>query len=121
MSRTALELIGQAGLGYSFDTMSDEATAHPYTGILKELPLVFLNCSSCPNSHIKDQSNGISLEDDSILCPTIHLKHRYTIPSAVDSGSFAVEKRTPNQRYVGLCLEFVKGDLRGEEEGTAGG
>ncbi|KAK7466274.1 hypothetical protein VKT23_005002 [Stygiomarasmius scandens] len=37
MSRTALELIGQAGLGYSFDTLEDDAGAHPYTGILKQL------------------------------------------------------------------------------------
>ncbi|KAK7466282.1 hypothetical protein VKT23_005010 [Stygiomarasmius scandens] len=37
MSRTALELVGQAGLGYSFDTLADEAEAHPYTNILKEM------------------------------------------------------------------------------------
>jgi len=36
-SRTALELIGQAGLGYSFDTLQDDAAAHPYSGILKKL------------------------------------------------------------------------------------
>ncbi|KAF5343001.1 hypothetical protein D9758_013698 [Tetrapyrgos nigripes] len=35
MSRTALELIGQAGLGYSFDDLSTEATAHPYPATLK--------------------------------------------------------------------------------------
>jgi hypothetical protein len=40
MSRTALEVIGQAGLGYSFDTMANESAAHPYSGILKELMLV---------------------------------------------------------------------------------
>ncbi|KAF5342991.1 hypothetical protein D9758_013699 [Tetrapyrgos nigripes] len=37
MSRAALELIGQAGLGYSFDDLSTEATAHPYPAILKQL------------------------------------------------------------------------------------
>ncbi|KAF5346787.1 hypothetical protein D9758_015732 [Tetrapyrgos nigripes] len=37
MSRTALELIGQAGLGYSFDNLSAEAEAHPYPGIIKQL------------------------------------------------------------------------------------
>ncbi|THU78937.1 cytochrome P450 [Dendrothele bispora CBS 962.96] len=37
MSRTALELIGQSGLGYSFDTLTDDAIAHPYTGIVKQL------------------------------------------------------------------------------------
>ncbi|KAF5342980.1 hypothetical protein D9758_013688 [Tetrapyrgos nigripes] len=34
-SRTAFELIGQAGLGYSFDTLVDEANAHPYTKVMK--------------------------------------------------------------------------------------
>ncbi|EEB90065.1 hypothetical protein MPER_11779 [Moniliophthora perniciosa FA553] len=37
MSRTALELVGQSGLGYSFDTLTDEQYAHPYTKALKGL------------------------------------------------------------------------------------
>ncbi|KAJ8092743.1 hypothetical protein PM082_007072 [Marasmius tenuissimus] len=37
MSRTALELIGQAGLGYSFDPLTDEECAHAYPSVLKEL------------------------------------------------------------------------------------
>ncbi|KAJ3847743.1 cytochrome P450 [Lentinula lateritia] len=37
MGRTALELIGQAGLGYSFDPLTDEDSAHPYSQISKEL------------------------------------------------------------------------------------
>ncbi|KAF5342999.1 hypothetical protein D9758_013703 [Tetrapyrgos nigripes] len=36
-SRTAFELIGQAGLGYSFDTLTDEANAHPYTKVMKDV------------------------------------------------------------------------------------
>ncbi|KAL0579646.1 hypothetical protein V5O48_002342 [Marasmius crinis-equi] len=36
-SRTALELVGQAGLGYSFDPLTDEEHAHPYTAAMKEL------------------------------------------------------------------------------------
>ncbi|KAL0062020.1 hypothetical protein AAF712_011098 [Marasmius tenuissimus] len=36
-SRTALELIGQSGLGYSFDPLTDEACAHPYPAALKAL------------------------------------------------------------------------------------
>ncbi|KAL0567219.1 hypothetical protein V5O48_014777 [Marasmius crinis-equi] len=36
-SRTALELIGQAGLGYSFDPLTDEQHAHPYAAAIKEL------------------------------------------------------------------------------------
>ncbi|KAJ4474883.1 cytochrome P450 [Lentinula aciculospora] len=37
MGRTALEIIGQAGLGYSFDPLSDEESAHPYSQMIKEL------------------------------------------------------------------------------------
>ncbi|KAF9063473.1 cytochrome P450 [Rhodocollybia butyracea] len=37
MGRTALELIGQAGLGYSFDPLTNESSAHPYSKIIKEL------------------------------------------------------------------------------------
>ncbi|KAL0570240.1 hypothetical protein V5O48_011725 [Marasmius crinis-equi] len=36
-SRAALELIGEAGLGYSFDPLEDEDCAHPYVAALKEL------------------------------------------------------------------------------------
>ncbi|KAE9386988.1 cytochrome P450 [Gymnopus androsaceus JB14] len=37
MGRTALELVGQAGLGYSFDPLTNEECAHPYSRIIKEL------------------------------------------------------------------------------------
>ncbi|KAJ3711890.1 cytochrome P450 [Lentinula guzmanii] len=37
MGRTALELMGQAGLGYSFDPLTDEDSAHPYSKVIKEL------------------------------------------------------------------------------------
>ncbi|ESK90095.1 cytochrome p450 [Moniliophthora roreri MCA 2997] len=37
MSRTALELVGQSGLGYSFDPLTDENCAHPYPKALKGL------------------------------------------------------------------------------------
>ncbi|KAJ3966774.1 cytochrome P450 [Lentinula raphanica] len=37
MGRTALEIMGQAGLGYSFDPLTDEESAHPYTRVIKEL------------------------------------------------------------------------------------
>ena len=30
MSRTALELIGQSGFGYSFGGLSDDSVPHPY-------------------------------------------------------------------------------------------
>ncbi|KAF8896616.1 cytochrome P450 [Infundibulicybe gibba] len=37
MTRTALELIGQSGLGYSFDSLEDEVSTHPYCKSVKEL------------------------------------------------------------------------------------
>ncbi|KIK57112.1 hypothetical protein GYMLUDRAFT_247366 [Collybiopsis luxurians FD-317 M1] len=37
MTRTALELIGQSGLGYSFDPLVGEECAHPYSKMIKEL------------------------------------------------------------------------------------
>ncbi|KAF5371889.1 hypothetical protein D9757_010589 [Collybiopsis confluens] len=37
MGRTALEVIGQAGLGYSFDPLVGEESAHQYTKIIKQL------------------------------------------------------------------------------------
>ncbi|KAJ4470157.1 cytochrome P450 [Lentinula aciculospora] len=37
LGRTAFELIGQAGLGYSFDPMTDDESAHPFSGVMKSL------------------------------------------------------------------------------------
>ncbi|EEB97273.1 hypothetical protein MPER_03450 [Moniliophthora perniciosa FA553] len=41
LSRTAFELIGQSGLGTSFDTLSDDEGAHPFSGIVKDLASYF--------------------------------------------------------------------------------
>ncbi|KAK7466301.1 hypothetical protein VKT23_005028 [Stygiomarasmius scandens] len=42
MGRTALELVGQAGLGYSFDSMAEDAAPHKYVADMKGLlPLMF--------------------------------------------------------------------------------
>ncbi|KAJ3853442.1 cytochrome P450 [Lentinula lateritia] len=37
MGRTALEIMGQAGLGYSFDPLTDDESFHPYSKAIKEL------------------------------------------------------------------------------------
>jgi len=37
MTRTALELIGQSGMGYSFDSLSDDNDYHPYSKSAKSL------------------------------------------------------------------------------------
>lgn len=35
MTRTALELIGKSGMGYSFDSLEDENDYHPYSRSVK--------------------------------------------------------------------------------------
>jgi len=40
MSRTALELIGQSGMGYSFDDLVDEHATHPYPESMKKFRFV---------------------------------------------------------------------------------
>lgn len=35
MTRTALELIGQSGMGYSFDSLEDDNDYHPYSRSVK--------------------------------------------------------------------------------------
>ncbi|KAE9392897.1 hypothetical protein BT96DRAFT_1055610, partial [Gymnopus androsaceus JB14] len=37
MGRTALEIMGQAGLGYLFDLLTSKESGHPYSRIIKEL------------------------------------------------------------------------------------
>jgi hypothetical protein len=41
MTRTALEMVGQCGYGYSFDSLAADATPHPYSVSVKELMCVF--------------------------------------------------------------------------------
>lgn len=40
MSRTALELIGQSGMGYSFDKLAEEDASHPYSESMKKFRFV---------------------------------------------------------------------------------
>ncbi len=44
MTRTALELIGQSGMGYSFDLLSGDDDFHPYSKSVKRL--VYVPCST---------------------------------------------------------------------------
>ncbi|KAF5392163.1 hypothetical protein D9757_001398 [Collybiopsis confluens] len=37
LGRASLEMIGEAGLGYSFDPMMDESSSHPFSRIMKDL------------------------------------------------------------------------------------
>jgi hypothetical protein len=48
ITRTALELIGQSGMDYSFDNLVDEENSHPYAESLKQFVYV--------TSHLKHMS-----------------------------------------------------------------
>lgn len=37
MTRTVLELTGQSGFGYSFDSLTERSEEHPFARILKDL------------------------------------------------------------------------------------
>ena len=41
MTRLALELIGQSGLGYSFDPLTEGGDTHPYVNAAKQLAYVY--------------------------------------------------------------------------------
>ena len=41
MTRTALELIGQSGLGHSFDPLTEDGVPHPYSTMAKLLVYVY--------------------------------------------------------------------------------
>lgn len=41
MTRLALELIGQSGLGYTFDELTEDAVRHPYALASSQLMYVF--------------------------------------------------------------------------------
>jgi hypothetical protein len=40
-TRTALELIGQSGLGYSFDSLTEDGVPHPYSTTVKLFSYVY--------------------------------------------------------------------------------
>ena len=50
MARTALELIGQSGLGYSFDPLTEHDVPHPFSTAVKLLPYVYF-----PESTVRHQ------------------------------------------------------------------
>lgn len=49
MTRTALELISQTGLGYSFDSLTNDDVTHPYTASVNKLVYVAV----CPGSNTR--------------------------------------------------------------------
>ena len=47
MTRTSLELIGQSGLGYSFDPLTEDSDKHIFSKSAKEYLCVRLDVASC--------------------------------------------------------------------------
>jgi hypothetical protein len=43
ITRTALEIIAQTGLGYSIDSLADESDLHPYSTAAKQMTHVLLS------------------------------------------------------------------------------
>ena len=46
MTRTALEIIGQSGLGYSFDPLTENGNEHILTTAVKEFVYVRINVAN---------------------------------------------------------------------------
>ncbi|KAG6806062.1 hypothetical protein H0H93_003606, partial [Arthromyces matolae] len=49
MSRAALEMIGQSGFGYSFDSLEEDAKPHPFSLALKAFGWELIFASACTN------------------------------------------------------------------------
>ena len=102
-TRLALELIGQSGLGYSFDDLEEDTVLHPYVLAVKQLTFV----------HLSTLYARILTEDPQVNCSPLSLskqnhyaKHRsnwYTTISKIFGGKFPVEK---GQGYEGTCRYF---------------
>ena len=54
MTRTALELIGQSGLGHSFDPLTEDGVPHPYSTMAKLLVYVYFPAMMDPSSEFAD-------------------------------------------------------------------
>ena len=68
MGRTALELIGQSGLGYSFDPLTEDGVPHPYGIAAKRLAYVqFLRNTIRRNFRDADNPYKASFIQDGIL------------------------------------------------------
>jgi hypothetical protein len=77
LTRTALELIAQSGLGYSTDSLADDSDTHPYSTALKQLMYVApLSCM-------------IMILDRCLLRPVqfkLYFARTYLLPTLVKPG-----------------------------------
>jgi hypothetical protein len=61
MTRTALELIGQTGLGYSFDPLTEDGVHHPYSTTAKLFSYVYFPGIMGPSSDFADNHTRTTL------------------------------------------------------------
>ncbi|KAF5349328.1 hypothetical protein D9758_011805 [Tetrapyrgos nigripes] len=130
-SRTALELIGQGGLGYSFDSLESEEATHPYTKILKDMndaegsvfaALMFL----LPPMKIRSTSVRRWLLDRLPWTPALRLRdmadYMWSLSEeiyaekqrAIEEGDESVARRTGNGKD--LISILMKLNLRADED-----
>ena len=73
MTRTALEIIGQSGLGYSFDPLTEDGVPHSYTTTASQLAYVYfpriIGSSDFADYHIQDQLYPSWSSVEPISCP----------------------------------------------------
>ncbi len=89
MGRTALELIGQAGLGYSFDSLTEESV-DTYGGALKMFMCVPHSTNRALKLNRRHLPNSIHAFADSTV-----LAHRYTVLRCTFSSGRTLKQRFP--------------------------
>ena len=107
MTRTALELIGQSGLGYSFDPMTADAAPHPYSKAAKSLEYV-LTSPSPLLYHMYDWnclgSPGVNFDSRRLTC-CLHCRRSEVRNSAVLSLIFFLGKMSTT---FGILWMFLR-------------
>ena len=98
MARTALELIGQSRLGYSFDPLTENGVPHPFSDAAKLLTYVYFpgitarHKSPLPFADNYSKANFIQDAVQSDLSPDQILENRNTKVPTIYYESFALEE-----------------------------
>ncbi|KAG6808349.1 hypothetical protein H0H92_004409 [Tricholoma furcatifolium] len=87
MSRAALEMIGQSGLGYSFDPLVQNAKPHPFAEAAKAFGLV----STITTSH--SVTNARHFDNHSPATTKMFFASEYILPTLVKLGSPRFRRR----------------------------
>lgn len=110
MTRVALELIGQGGLGYSFETL-EEGKTNRYTTAVKMLLYVFplLRSTSIISLPIRTFQKPDSRKDqDASSHPSVPLQYRHSSVPSLDHTSYPFEEHPSfgrGSRYDGRVFE----------------